>query len=130
MYPILDKVINESVAAGVIYVTAAGNDGDDASSYSPANNPSVISVSAIGDSDGKCGGLGPALKQFDGMVTDDTLAYFSNFGSVVDIAAPGVDILSTYNGTEYAVESGTSATAPHVAGAAALYKARNPSASP
>jgi subtilisin family serine protease len=122
----LDKVINKSVTMGVTYVVAAGNSGKNASSYSPANNPSVISVSAIGDSDGKCGGFGRST--FIGQ--DDTFASFSNFGPVIDIAAPGVDILSTYNGTEYAVDSGTSTAAPHVTGVAALYKAANPSASP
>jgi subtilisin len=50
---------------------------------------------------------------------DDTFASFSNFGSVVDIAAPSVDILSTYNGTSYGLDSGTSMAAPHVAGAVA-----------
>jgi subtilisin family serine protease len=58
------------------------------------------------------------------------MAYFSNFGPVVKIAAPGVNIFSTYNGTGYAIESGTSMAAPHVTGAAALYKAMFPDATP
>ena len=55
----LDTAINNSVAAGVTYVVAAGNAGEDASLWSPASNPNVISVAAMADSDGKCGGLGP-----------------------------------------------------------------------
>ena len=124
--PILDRAINQSVAAGLTYIVAAGNSGKDASLNSPASNPSVLTVSAIGDSDGKCGGVGRPT--FIGE--DDELASFSNFGPVVDIAAPGVDILTTYNGTEYAVKSGTSTAAPHVTGVAALYKATHPTASP
>ena len=98
-------------------MAAAGNYGKDASLTTPANNPNIITVSAIGDSDGRCGALGPVLPQFDGSVLDDTRAYFSNFGPVIKIAAPGVNVFSTYNGTGYAVESGTSMAAPHVAGA-------------
>jgi subtilisin family serine protease len=71
-----------------------------------------LAVSAIGDSDGKCGGLGPVLSQFDGNVTDDTMASFSSFGPVVKIAIPGVNIFSAYIGTGYAIESGTSMAAP------------------
>ena len=86
----------------------------------------MLTVSAISDSDGKCGGIGRPT--FIGA--DDEFATFSNFGSVVDLAAPGVDILSTYKGTEYALKSGTSTAAPHVIGVAALYKAMHPTVSP
>jgi hypothetical protein len=128
--PALNRIIDEAVKKGITVVAAAGNYGKDASLTTPANNPNIITVSAIGDSDGRCGALGPVLPQFDGSVLDDTRAYFSNFGPVIKIAAPGVNVFSTYNGTGYAVESGTSMAAPHVAGAAALYKAMFPDATP
>ncbi len=121
-----DTAINNAVKAGITFIVAAGNSGRDASTNSPANNPNVIAVSAIGDSDGKCGGIGPST----GNGRDDTLASFSNYGSVIDIAAPGVKIYSTYKGNTYATMSGTSMASPHVAGAAALYEASHPGASP
>ena len=121
-----DTAINNSVNAGIVFVVAAGNAGKDAITNSPANNPNVISVSAVGDSDGKCGGNGPDT----GYGKDDALASFSNYGSVVDIAAPGTKIYSTYKGNTYATMSGTSMASPHVAGAAALYLSNNPDASP
>jgi subtilisin family serine protease len=123
---LLDRAVDKSVAAGVTYVVAAGNQGKDASSTSPAHDPSVITVSAIADSDGKCGGLGRVT--IGGA--DDTLANFSNFGPHVSIAAPGVDIFSTFKGDEYGLDSGTSEAAPHVTGYAALYKESHPGASP
>jgi len=121
-----DLAINNSVAAGVTYVVAAGNSAMDASNFWPAKNPNVITVSAIADGDGKCGSLGFSTS----YGADDTLATFSNYGSAVDIAAPGVQIWSTYSNGGYNTLSGTSMASPHVAGAAALYKANNPGASP
>lgn len=121
-----DTAINNAVKAGIVFVVAGGNAGKDASTFSPANNPNVLAVSAIADSDGKCGGKGPTT----GYGNDDTLASFSNYGSVIDFAAPGAKIFSTYKGNGYATMSGTSMASPHVAGAAALYMASHPDASP
>jgi len=126
--PALNNAISASIKAGVTYVVAAGNYGEDASKTSPAGAPGVITVSAIADSDGKCGGTGPALKANN--ATDDNFARFSNFGPSVSIAAPGVSILSTYLHGGYAVDSGTSMASPSVAGAAALIKADSPKSSP
>ena len=128
--PALNRAISASVKAGVTYVVAAGNYGHDANSTSPASDPDAITVSAIADSDGKCGGTGPALKAQNATATDDSFAHFSNFGPSVSIAAPGVDILSTYLKGGYAIDSGTSMASPSVSGAAALIKAGNPEMSP
>lgn len=115
----LNDALTKSVAAGVTYAVAAGNSAKDAAGFSPANHPDVLAVSALADSDGRCGALGPATS----YGADDTFASFSNFGAAVDIAAPGVSILSTYKGSSYAKLSGTSMASPHVAGSAALYVA-------
>lgn len=130
--PSLNKVIDEVVKAGITVVAAAGNYGEDASNTSPANNPNIITVSAIADTDGVCGGVGPAVPEdvAGEPMDDDSFAYFSNFGPPVQIAAPGVGILSTLNGTGYGVDSGTSMAAPHVTGAAALFKIENPDSTP
>jgi subtilisin len=122
----MNAAISNSVAAGVTYVVAAGNSAKNASTFSPANHPDVIAVSAIVDTDGEAGGLGSSTS----YGADDTFASFSNYGSAVDIAAPGVEIYSTYKGGSYATMSGTSMASPHVAGAAAVYKANNSGATP
>jgi subtilisin len=119
--------ICSSVAAGVTYTVAAGNETDDAANHVPAAYDEVITVSALADFDGKPGGLGSPTCRAD---EDDTLANFSNFGADVDLIAPGVCILSTYKRGGYATFSGTSMASPHAGGAAALYKSTHPAASP
>ena len=95
-------------------VVFAGNHGKGASATTPANNPNVMTISATTDSDGVCGAAGPDLTLLGDNTTipDDPLAFFSNFGPTVKIAAQGVNILPTYNGTGYAVDSGTSIASP------------------
>ncbi|MEE3876898.1 MULTISPECIES: S8 family serine peptidase [Vibrio] len=117
--------IQGAVEAGVAFVVAAGNDGDDANNYSPAAFDNVLTVSALADFDGAPGGFGSQTCRPD---QDDTLADFSNWGSAVDIAAPGVCIRSTYplEQGEYGTISGTSMASPHVAGALALLASSNP----
>jgi len=76
-----------SVAKGITYVVSAGNDGVDAANISPANYDEVITVSAIADGDGQPGGLSGQLNCVP--EEDDTFAFFSNYGSDVDVAALG-----------------------------------------
>ncbi len=119
----LCNAVNNSVLTGIVYVVAAGNSTVDAGSKSPANCSHVVTVSAIADYNGLPGG--GASQTCVGQVpygSDDTLAAFSNFGSVVELAAPGTCIATTAMGggtrTDFA---GTSAASPHVAGAAVLF---------
>ena len=113
--------IQGAVNAGVAFAVAAGNEDDDANNYSPGGFDNVLSVSALVDFNGLPGG-GAAPTCFTDV--DDTLAYFSNWGPEVDIAAPGGCILSTYplskTATGLGTISGTSMASPHVAGALAL----------
>lgn len=122
------QAICASVAAGVVYAVAAGNDADNAANHIPAAYNEVITVSALADFNGVPGGGAPSTCYPE---QDDTRADFSNFGPDVDITAPGVCIHSTFRDGGYNnTFSGTSMASPHVAGAAALLLTRAPNLTP
>ncbi|MBI4133208.1 S8 family serine peptidase [Candidatus Uhrbacteria bacterium] len=121
----LHRAICRARDAGVTVVVAAGNSGANAAGAVPAAyDDAVITVSALVDTDGQPFGLGAST----GYGTDDTFASFSNWGTPVDIGAPGVNIRSTWTKSGYNTISGTSMATPHVAGGAALYIATHPGA--
>jgi subtilisin family serine protease len=128
---ILHLAICRVVKGGVTVVAAAGNDQMSAAKWVPAAYNEVITVSALADTDGKPGGLGGhRCFSWGSYDSDDTYANFSNYGSDIDIMAPGKCIWSTKPGSTYGYMSGTSMATPAVTGAAALYKASRPKATP
>lgn len=131
-----DNAISNTVAAGVTIVTSAGNDAIDVANVSPGGHPDVITVSALADSDGLIGARGSVGYTYNiagGTCTekqDDSFACFSNFGTGVDLMAPGVKIRSTFLNGGYANLHGTSMSSPHTAGAATLYLVEHPNTGP
>lgn len=128
----MNAAVSNSIAAGVVYTIAAGNDRVNVSTETPSNNPNAIIVSALADFDGKPGGLLNKTFTYSSCTEDrdDSFACFSNYGSGVTIMAPGADILSTYLNGGTASLHGTSMASPHVAGAAALYLVKHPGSTP
>jgi subtilisin len=127
--PALEDAITKSLDHGLTYVVSAGNDKKDAVTYVPAKIPGVITVSAITDTDGRCGSAGNK-SGFRNMLDDTFAIEYSNFGDIIDLAAPGTDILSTSKDSALTVMSGTSMAAPHVTGLAAVYKSNHLERSP
>ena len=106
----LNSAVNALYNSGVVVAVAAGNDNKDACLTSPASTPSAITVGATTNTDAR--------------------AYYSNFGSCLDIFAPGSGITSDLPGDGIATWDGTSMATPHVAGVAALYLSLNPTKKP
>jgi subtilisin family serine protease len=108
----LDTAVANSINAGVTYAIAAGNSNRDACRYSPARVPAALTVGATTNTDSR--------------------ASYSNYGTCLDLFAPGSSITSAWYGSNNASStiSGTSMASPHVAGVAALYLQAHPSALP
>jgi subtilisin family serine protease len=122
----LDKAVRKSLAAGVTYAVAAGNQNIDASMKSPARVTEIMTVGATDISDNRW---------------QDNSSVGSNFGTVLDLFAPGKDVLSAFAWADYPfntipsdtatlVQTGTSFASPHVAGAAAQYLEGDPTGCP
>jgi subtilisin len=129
---VMHQAICRSVAKGITYVVAAGNNSRNAQRNRPAAYDEVITVSAMADYDGKGGGRGKASDScpYGRYEPDDSFTDFSDYGPDVDLIAPGRCVLSTYMGKRYAFMSGTSMATPHVTGAAAIYRSMYPNAKP
>jgi subtilisin family serine protease len=109
----LDTAVTNSIASGVTYAVAAGNNSSDACGFSPADVATAITVGATDP-------------------TNDTEAGFSNFGTCVKLFGPGVNILSAWDTSDTATNtiSGTSMATPHAAGVAARFLQTHPMATP
>jgi subtilisin family serine protease len=110
--PALDRAVRRSIADGVTFAVAAGNDGGDACAGSPAR---VAAALTVGASD-----------------RTDRRPRWSDFGKCVDVYAPGAAIRSAWDTGDRAAKvlDGTSMASPHVAGAAAVYLGLHPAAAP
>ncbi|CAM5633475.1 S8 family peptidase [Streptomyces pilosus] len=110
--PALDAAVQKAIASGVTFAVAAGNESTDAGQGSPARVPEALTVAS--------------------STKDDAQSDFSNYGTAVDLYAPGSDITSAWNDGDDGTKtiSGTSMASPHVAGAAAVYLAGHPDAGP
>lgn len=108
----MDTAVTHAISAGVVFAVAAGNDDDNVCAVSPARTPNAITVGST--------------------TRTDARSSFSNYGTCLDLFAPGSDITSAWHTGNSATRSlnGTSMASPHVAGAAALYLAAHSNASP